>query len=51
VCVCLSLYAILVFPKFLCAVKCAVAGSLIATCVLLAAKFYVCARPSKLLCG
>jgi hypothetical protein len=32
-CVCLCLYAILVFPRFLCAVKCAVAGSLIATCV------------------
>jgi hypothetical protein len=33
VCVCLGLYAILVFPRFLCAVKCAVAVSLIATCV------------------
>jgi hypothetical protein len=33
VCLCLGLYAILVFPRFLCAVKCAVAGSLIATCV------------------
>jgi hypothetical protein len=32
-CVCLGLYAVLVFPRFLCAVKCAVAGSLIATCV------------------
>jgi hypothetical protein len=31
VCVCLGLYAILVFPKFLLAVKCAVAGSLTAT--------------------
>jgi hypothetical protein len=31
--VCLGLYAILVFPWFLSAVKCAVAGSLIATCV------------------
>jgi hypothetical protein len=31
VCMCLGLYAILVFPRFLCAVKCAVAGSLIAT--------------------
>jgi hypothetical protein len=30
-CVCLGLYAILVFPRFLRAVKCAVAGSLIAT--------------------
>jgi hypothetical protein len=29
--VCLGLYAVLVFPRFLCAVKCAVAGSLIAT--------------------
>jgi hypothetical protein len=34
VCVCLGLYAILVFPRFLIAVKCAVAGSLIATGVL-----------------
>jgi hypothetical protein len=33
VCVCLGLNAILVFPRFLCAVKCAVAGSLIATVV------------------
>jgi hypothetical protein len=33
VCVCLGLYAILVFPRFLCAVKCAVVGALIATCV------------------
>jgi hypothetical protein len=32
-CVCLGLYAILVFPRFLCAVKCAVAGSLIAAWV------------------
>jgi hypothetical protein len=31
VCMCLGLYAILVFPRFLIAVKCAVAGSLIAT--------------------
>jgi hypothetical protein len=31
VCVCLGLYAILVFPRFLIAVNCAVAGSLIAT--------------------
>jgi hypothetical protein len=31
VCVCLGLYAVLVFPRFLYAVKCAVAGSLIAT--------------------
>jgi hypothetical protein len=30
VCVCLGLYAVLEFPRFLCAVKCAVAGSLIA---------------------
>jgi hypothetical protein len=29
--VCLGLYAILVFPRFLIAVNCAVAGSLIAT--------------------
>jgi hypothetical protein len=29
VCVCLGLYAILVFPRFSCSVKCAVAGSLI----------------------
>jgi hypothetical protein len=31
VCVCHGLHAILVFPRFLSAVKCAVAGSLIAT--------------------
>jgi hypothetical protein len=31
VCVCLGLYAIFVFPRFLRAVKCAVAGSLVAT--------------------
>jgi hypothetical protein len=30
-CVCLGLYAILVFPRFLIVVKCAVAASLIAT--------------------
>jgi hypothetical protein len=51
VCVCLGLYAILVFPRFLCAVKCAVAGFLIATCVWLASRVYVCVRPGKLLCG
>jgi hypothetical protein len=45
------LYAILVFPRFLIAVKCAVAGSLIATGVWLASKVYVCVRPGKLLCG
>jgi hypothetical protein len=35
VCACahLGLYAVLVFPRFLCAVKCAGAGLLIATCV------------------
>jgi hypothetical protein len=31
VCVCLGLYAILVFPRFLIDVKCAVAGSFVAT--------------------
>jgi hypothetical protein len=31
VCVCLGLYAILVFPRFLIAVKCAMAGSFVAT--------------------
>jgi hypothetical protein len=30
---CLGLYAILVFPRFLIAVKCAVAGSFVATAV------------------
>jgi hypothetical protein len=49
--VCLGLYAILVFPRFVRAVKCAVAGSLIATSVLLASKVHVCMRPGKLLCG
>jgi hypothetical protein len=44
-CVCLDLYAIPVFPRFLCAVKCAVAGSLIATGVWLASRVYVCVRP------
>jgi hypothetical protein len=42
--VCLGLYAVLVFPRFLCAVICAVAVSLIATCVLLASRVYVCAQ-------
>jgi hypothetical protein len=32
-------------------VKCAVAGSLIATCVWLTSRVYVCVRPGKLLCG
>jgi hypothetical protein len=47
----LGLYAILVFPKFLCVVICAVAVSLTATCVLLASRVCVCARPGRLLCG
>jgi hypothetical protein len=51
VCVCLGLYAILVFPRFLCAVNCAVAVSLIATCVWLASRVYVCMHPGKWLCG
>jgi hypothetical protein len=57
VCVCararafLGLYATLVFPRFLCVVIFAVAVSLIATCVLLASRVYVCVRPGKLLCG
>jgi hypothetical protein len=51
VCVCLGLYAILVFPRFLCAVKCEVAGSLIATCVSLASRVYVRVHPGKWLCG
>jgi hypothetical protein len=42
VCVCLGLYAILVFP---CLFLCVVAVSLIATCVLLASRVYVCVRP------
>jgi hypothetical protein len=41
----------LCFLGFLSAVKCAVAGSLIATCVWLASRVYVCTRPGKLLCG
>jgi hypothetical protein len=57
VCVCararvsLGLYAILVFPRFLCVVICAVAVSFIATCVLLASRVYVCVRPGRLFCG
>jgi hypothetical protein len=39
------------FLGFLCVVICAVAGSLIATCVLLASRVYVCVPPGKLLCG
>jgi hypothetical protein len=39
---CLSLYAILVFPRFLCVVICVVAVSLVATYVLLAPRVYVC---------
>jgi hypothetical protein len=49
VCVCLGLYAILVSPRFLCAVICAVAVPLTATCVLLASRVYVCVRPGRLL--
>jgi hypothetical protein len=37
------LHAILVFPRFLCVVICAVAVSLIATCVLPASRVCVCA--------
>jgi hypothetical protein len=48
---CLGLYAILVIPRFLCVVICAVAVSLIATCVLLASRVYVCVCPGRLLCG
>jgi hypothetical protein len=48
---CLDLYAILVFPRFLCVVICVVAVSLIATCVLLASRVYVCVCPGRLLCG
>jgi hypothetical protein len=48
---CLGLYAVLVFPRFLYVVICAVAVSLIATCVLLASRVYVCVRPGRLLCG
>jgi hypothetical protein len=47
----LGLYAILVFPRFLCAVICAVAVSLIATCVLLASNVYVGVRSGRLFCG
>jgi hypothetical protein len=41
----------LCFLGFLWPVNCAVAGSLIATCVWLASRVYVCMRPGKLLCG
>jgi hypothetical protein len=41
----------LCFLDFLGAVKCAVAGSLIATCVWLASRVCVCVRPGKLVCG
>jgi hypothetical protein len=51
VCVCHGLYETLFFLVFLSAVKCAVAGSLIATCVWLASRVYVCMRPGKLVCG
>jgi hypothetical protein len=51
VCVGLGLYAILVFPRFSIAVKCAVAGLLIATRVWLALRVYVCMHPGKWLCG
>jgi hypothetical protein len=51
VCMCLGLYAILVFPRFLIAVKCAMAGSLIANSVWLASRVYVCMHPGKWLCG
>jgi hypothetical protein len=40
-------YAILVFPRFLCVVVCAVAVLFIATCVLLASRVYVCVRPGS----
>jgi hypothetical protein len=42
-CVGLVLYAILVFPRFLCVVICAVVVLLIITCVLLASRVCVCA--------
>jgi hypothetical protein len=51
VCVYLGLYAILVSPRFMCAVIFAVAGSLIATCVLLSSRVYGCVRPGRLHCG
>jgi hypothetical protein len=41
----------LCFLGFLSGVKCAVAGSLIATGVWLVSRVYVCVRPGKLLCG
>jgi hypothetical protein len=50
-CVRLGLYAILVFPRFLCVVICAVAVSFIVTCVLLASRVYVCVRPGRLFYG
>jgi hypothetical protein len=51
VCVRMRLYAIFVFPRFLCVVICAVAVSLIATCLLLASRVYVCVHPGRLLCS
>jgi hypothetical protein len=50
-CVGLGLYAILVFPRFLCVLICAVAVSFIATCVFLASRVYVFVGPGRLLCG
>jgi hypothetical protein len=41
----------LCFLGFLCVVIFAVAVSLIATCVLLASRVYVCVHPGRLLCG
>jgi hypothetical protein len=41
----------LCYLGFLCAVICAVAVSLIATCVLLASRVCVCVRQGRLLCG
>jgi hypothetical protein len=47
VCVCLGMYSILVSPRFLCAVKFAVSGSLIAICVWLDSRFMCgCAQVS-----
>jgi hypothetical protein len=47
VCVCLGLYAILVFPRFFYVVISTVAVSFFATYVLLASRVYVCVRPGR----
>jgi hypothetical protein len=48
VCMCLGLNAILVFPKILCVTICAMAVSIIATCVLLDSRTYMYSRSGRL---